>query len=78
MFMHRGFSTAEANSMVRISGSASRHGIQSHNALKALHLDALFGSRKEGCEPDASIEVLDSRFRVSAVYHPIIDSHRPG
>jgi L-2-hydroxycarboxylate dehydrogenase (NAD+) len=41
---------------------ASWHGIRTHNALKALHLDELFGSGNGGCVPGAEIEVRDSRF----------------
>jgi len=68
-FLQRGFSDAEADSMGRICGAASRHGIQSHNAIKALHLDDLFGSKQGGCVPGVSIEVIDSRFRASSVWN---------
>src|SRR5689334_24551579 len=41
----------------------SRHGIKTHNAIKALHLDELFGSKAGGCVPGAKIEKLPSPFR---------------
>ena len=43
----------------------ARHGIRTHHALKALHLDHLFGSKAGGCVPGAEIEVLPSRFPAS-------------
>ena len=43
----RGFDTEEQKCASRFSAHATRHGIRTHNALKALHLDDLFGSKKE-------------------------------
>jgi L-2-hydroxycarboxylate dehydrogenase (NAD+) len=50
----------------------ARHGIRTHNALKALHLDELLGSGAGGCVPGAAIERLRSRFPASEVW----DAHR--
>ena len=58
----RGFTAAEARDAVRLCESAARHGIKTHNALKALHLDDHFGSKAGGCVPGAEIEVLPTRF----------------
>ena len=44
----RGFDTDEQKCASRFSAHATRHGIRTHNALKALHLDDLFGSKKGG------------------------------
>ena len=46
--------------------NASRHGIRTHNALKALHLDELFGSGSGGCVPNAEIEIIGSKFKAVA------------
>lgn len=61
-YQHRGYTEAEAQSAARFSAHASTHGIRTHNALKALHLDHLFGSHAGGCVPAAEIEKKESRF----------------
>ena len=47
--------------------AATWHGNNTHNAIKALHLDDLFGSKTGGCTPGAEIEVIQNRF--SAAEH---------
>ena len=42
---------------------AAWHGIKTHNAIKALHLDELFGSKAGGCKPGATIEKLPSKYK---------------
>jgi len=61
----RGYSTDEATEGAKLAAEAARHGIRTHHALKALHLDHLFGSAIGGCVPGAEIEVLPSRFAAS-------------
>ena len=61
-YQSRGFSADEAQQAARFCELASWHGIKTHNALKALHLDELFGSKAGGCVPGAQIEKLPSRF----------------
>jgi L-2-hydroxycarboxylate dehydrogenase (NAD+) len=68
-YLKRGFEAAETEEMVRLCESAARNGIRTHNALKALHLDDLFGSKKGGCVPGARIEKLPSRFPASQVWN---------
>ena len=48
---------------------ASTHGIRTHNAIKALHLDELFGSKGGGCTPGATIEKLPSKFEASQIWN---------
>ena len=70
-YRHRGFTEEEANQAARFCELAARHGIKTHNAIKALHLDDLFGSgNKEnpGCVPGASVRKLDSRFAAAQVW----------
>ena len=55
-YMNRGYDADEAAEGARFCAEASRHGIRTHNALKALHLDHLFGSGSKGCVPRAKIE----------------------
>ncbi len=50
-YRHRGYLADEAAEGARFCAEASRHGIRTHNALKALHLDHLFGSGSQGCVP---------------------------
>jgi hypothetical protein len=44
-YRRRGYATDEAADAARLCAAASTHGIRTHNAIKALHLDHLFGSR---------------------------------
>lgn len=62
-YLARGYNTAEAEAAARMCSNASQHGIRTHNALKALHLDELFGSGSGGCVPDAKIEIIESKFK---------------
>lgn len=71
-YRHRGFSADEAADAARFCAEAARHGIRTHNAIKALHLDHLFGSGAGGCVPGAEIEVLEKPFRATQVW----DAHR--
>ena len=67
-YLHRGYTAAEAEDAARFCEMASAHGIRTHNAIKALHLDHLFGSATGGCKPGAEIEVIEKRFAASEVW----------
>ncbi len=74
-YQKRGYTVAESEQAARFCEMASTHGIRTHNALKALHLDDLFGSGNavsQGCVPGATIERKPSRFKASEVW----DAHR--
>lgn len=62
-YQARGYSKAEGELAARAGELASTHGVRTHNAIKALHLDELFGSAAGGCVPGAEIEKLPSRFK---------------
>jgi LDH2 family malate/lactate/ureidoglycolate dehydrogenase len=62
-YRKRGFSPAEAEAAARFSELTARHGIKTHNAIKALHLDEHFGSKAGGCVPNATIEKLPSKYK---------------
>ena len=64
-YQARGYTHQEATEGAKLAAEAARHGIRTHHALKALHLDHLFGSAVGGCVPGAEIEVLPSRFPAS-------------
>ena len=64
-YQSRGFTADEAAEGAKLAAEAARHGIRTHHALKALHLDHLFGSAAGGCTPGADIEVLPTRFAAS-------------
>ncbi|MCU0795525.1 MAG: Ldh family oxidoreductase [Akkermansiaceae bacterium] len=65
----RGYTAEEAAEGTRLAAEAARHGIRTHHALKALHLDHLFGSATGGCVPGAEIEVIPSRFEGSEIWN---------
>ena len=71
-YAHRGYTPAECDDAARLCEMTARHGIRTHNALKALHLDDHFGSRAGGCVPGARIEKLPGKFTASEVW----DAHR--
>lgn len=67
-YTKRGFDAAEASQAAKLATAATRHGIRTHNAIKALHLDDLFGSKAGGCTPRATIRKLPSRFDACEVW----------
>lgn len=71
-FRGRGYHAAEIEATVRLCAEAARHGIRTHHAVKALHLDHLFGSAVGGCIPGAQVEELPSRFSATRVW----DAHK--
>jgi L-2-hydroxycarboxylate dehydrogenase (NAD+) len=68
-YRHRGFDEGESEFAAKFSAYASRHGIRTHNAIKALHLDELFGSGAGGCVPCAAIEKKPDRFEATQVWN---------
>ena len=64
----RGFGATEAAQAATLATAATRHGIRTHNAIKALHLDDLFGSKRGGCVPGAEIRRLPSRFDACEIW----------
>ncbi len=68
-YCQRGFHTDEAAEGTRLCAEAARHGIRTHNGIKALHLDHLFGSGSKGCVPGAQIEERSSRFAAAKIWN---------
>src|SRR5437588_3800484 len=62
-YRKRGFTADEGNAAAVNAESAARHGIKTHNAIKAIHLDEAFGSRIGGCKPGATIEKFPSKYK---------------
>jgi L-2-hydroxycarboxylate dehydrogenase (NAD+) len=67
-YQNRGYTEAESADAARFCAFASAHGVRTHNAIKALHLDHLFGSGTGGCVPGADIRVLPSKFAASEIW----------
>ena len=67
-YLRRGYSATEAKAATRFCEMASTYGIRTHNAIKALHLDHLFGSAVGGCVPGAEIEKRPCRFEGSEIW----------
>ncbi len=61
-YKKRGYNPEECSAAARFCRTASRHGIRTHNAIKAIHLDDHFGSGAGGCTPGAAVEKLPSRY----------------
>jgi len=68
-YQHRGFNATEAAAGAKLCAEASRHGIRTHNGIKALHLDHLFGSAAGGCQPNVEIEEKPSRFAATKIWN---------
>lgn len=68
-YQHRGYHADESAEAARFCAEATRHGIRTHNGLKALHLDHLFGSGSKGCVPGAQIEEKPSRFAATKIWN---------
>jgi L-2-hydroxycarboxylate dehydrogenase (NAD+) len=68
-YRHRGYAGDESAEGARLCAEASRYGIRTHNGIKALHLDHLFGSTVGGCAPGAEIEEVASPFKASKIWN---------
>ncbi len=71
-YRQRGFTADEARQAARFCELAARHGIKTHNALKALHLDDHFGSGNKvspGCVPGAAIVKQPGRFAAAQTWN---------
>jgi len=68
-YRHRGYFADEADEGARFCAEASRHGIRTHNGLKALHLDEVLGSGSKGCVPGAQIEERPCRFPAVRIWN---------
>ncbi|HEY3763016.1 MAG TPA: Ldh family oxidoreductase [Verrucomicrobiae bacterium] len=68
-YLKRGYDAAEAAAGARFCSAAAYYGIRTHNVLKALHLDELFGSKVGRWKPGAKIEKLPSRFAAAEMWN---------
>jgi L-2-hydroxycarboxylate dehydrogenase (NAD+) len=68
-YLSRGYTAEESAAGARFCASAAYYGIRTHNAIKALHLDELFGSKIGRWKPGAIIEKLPSRFAAAEVWN---------
>ena len=67
-YAHRGYSESESEAAARFCDMASTYGIRTHNAIKALHLDHMFGSGSGGCVPGAEVAKVPSRFAAAEIW----------
>lgn len=68
-YLKRGYNADEAAAGARFCSSASYYGIRTHNAIKALHLDELFGSKVGRWKPGAKIDKITSRFAAAEIWN---------
>lgn len=69
VYQKRGYTQEEAEAAATFAAYAAKHGIRTHNALKALHLDEDFGSAAGGCVPGAEMEKKAHRFEAAEVWN---------
>ena len=65
-WIYRGFDDSEAGHAAKVATNASWHGIRTHNALKALHLDDHMGSGAsggKGCVAKAPLNKLETPYK---------------
>src|SRR5439155_11759750 len=62
-YRKRGYSADEAQAGAKFSEITAWHGIKTHNAIKALHLDELLGCKAGGCAPGAKIDKLPTKYK---------------
>ncbi|HEY1787288.1 MAG TPA: Ldh family oxidoreductase [Verrucomicrobiae bacterium] len=67
-YLFRGYSADEAAAGARFCSNASWYGIRTHNGIKALHLDELFGSKVGRWKPGAKIDKKPSRFAAAEIW----------
>ena len=67
-YSHRGYTAEESTAAARFCDMASTYGIRTHNAIKALHLDHLFGSGSGGCVPGADVDKRPAPFKASEIW----------
>jgi ureidoglycolate dehydrogenase (NAD+) len=65
-FRKRGYNAEEAHAAAEVGAAAALHGIKTHNAIKALHLDEHFGSGTGGCVPGAKVIKLPMKYKAVA------------
>jgi ureidoglycolate dehydrogenase (NAD+) len=68
-YLSRGYTADEAAAGAQFCSDAAWYGIRTHNAIKALHLDELFGSKVGRWKPGAEIEKLPSRFAAAEIWN---------
>lgn len=74
-YRRRGYNQDETSRATHFCRLAAWHGIKTHNAVKALHLDDHLGSGHRddpGCVPGARVHVKPGRFEATQVW----DAHR--
>jgi len=62
VYQSRGYDKEESDIAAYYAGLASRYGIKTHAALKALHLEHLFGTGCGLAKPGAKIEEIDTGY----------------
>ena len=62
VYMARGYERDESEVAAHYAGMASKYGIKTHAALKALHLEHVFGTERGLARPGAKVEEVDTGF----------------
>jgi L-2-hydroxycarboxylate dehydrogenase (NAD+) len=68
-YLSRGYDAEETRAATWFCSRAAYYGIRTHNALKAIHLDDVLGSKVGRWVPQAKIEKLPSRFPAAQVWN---------
>ncbi|HTX51975.1 MAG TPA: Ldh family oxidoreductase [Candidatus Baltobacteraceae bacterium] len=68
IYLRRGYATGEARAAAETAADASWHGIRTHNAIKALHIEAKHAAHGGGSRPGVQIRRLPTRFASAEVW----------
>lgn len=68
VYRQRGYDANEASAATEMAAEASWHGIRTHNAIKALHIESKHRAGGGGSVPGAVIRRLPGRFAASQVW----------
>ena len=68
IYRHRGYAAEEAKAAAETAADATCHGIRTHNAIKALHIEAKHAGHGGGSRPGAQIRRLPTRFPSAEVW----------
>jgi L-2-hydroxycarboxylate dehydrogenase (NAD+) len=68
VYRHRGYSDDEAAAAAEMAAEATWHGVRTHNAIRALQIEAKHAGHGGGSRPQAQVRRLPSRFPAAEIW----------